>query len=61
MTKPDKDKLERATLDALTNAGVVHDDSRIVGGSTWKAYADGRPAGAVVTLQDLEAMEDDDQ
>lgn len=58
-TKPDKDKLERATLDALTSAGVIPDDSRIVGGSTWKVYADGRPPGAHILLTALDDGEAD--
>jgi len=56
MTKPDKDKLERATNDALTSAGVIIDDSNIVGGSTWKAFADGRPPGAHITIRDLQEI-----
>ena len=55
-TKPDRDKLDRATHDALTSAGVIDDDSRIVGGTTWKHYADGRPPGARIIITDLEIL-----
>jgi Holliday junction resolvase RusA-like endonuclease len=38
--KPDVDKLIRAVLDALTDAGVFRDDSRVVQVSATKIYAD---------------------
>lgn len=38
IVKPDKDKLERAILDAGTTAGLWVDDSQAVGGGTWKVY-----------------------
>ncbi|MBO0596356.1 RusA family crossover junction endodeoxyribonuclease [Nesterenkonia sp. E16_7] len=53
-TKPDKDKLERATNDALTSSGVIIDDSNIVGGSTWKQFADTRTPGAHIIIRDLQ-------
>lgn len=48
----DKDKMRRAISDALTKAGVLADDKRIVAGSAWKFYADDPPrqACAVVTV-----------
>jgi Holliday junction resolvase len=52
--KPDGDKLERATLDALTSAGVVTDDARIISSAWWKSYADARPAGARITITAVE-------
>jgi Holliday junction resolvase RusA-like endonuclease len=34
----DEDKLRRNALDALTQSGLIADDSLVVGGSTWKRY-----------------------
>lgn len=48
-TKPDKDKLERAINDALTNAGVLRDDCRVVDGGSRKVY--GPKPGARVWIQ----------
>jgi crossover junction endodeoxyribonuclease RusA len=39
-TKPDIDKLLRSTFDALTNAGVLRDDSRVVRVHTSKLFCD---------------------
>jgi len=36
--KPDLDKLTRSTLDALTTAGAIEDDARVVGLIVWKTY-----------------------
>lgn len=36
--KPDLDKLERSTWDALVQAGVIEDDSRIVWNESGKVY-----------------------
>jgi crossover junction endodeoxyribonuclease RusA len=45
--KPDRDKLERAIMDALTNAGIWKDDGQVIDGRTVKMYAGGRhPAGS---------------
>ena len=41
-TTPDCDKLQRALGDALTSAGVIKDDSRIV---TWHATKAWHPTG----------------
>jgi Holliday junction resolvase RusA-like endonuclease len=38
--KPDRDKLERAVLDALSDAGMWRDDSQVVAGETLKYYAE---------------------
>lgn len=46
MTKPDLDKVVRATLDALTTAGAYRDDAQVVRLVVQKAYADDRPVGA---------------
>lgn len=48
----DVDKLRRAISDSLTNAKVIADDKRIIGGAPWKLYADEKPyrACAVISL-----------
>ena len=38
MTKPDSDKLDRSTRDALTQAGVWEDDNRVVDAHISKRY-----------------------
>lgn len=50
--KPDKDKLDRATFDALTVSGVIRDDAQIADGRTVKRYADGA-TGARITISAL--------
>lgn len=49
--KPDVDKLQRSTLDALTTAGVLRDDAQVIDIRAVKRYADGRPAGASVRVE----------
>lgn len=39
-TRPDGDKLERAVLDGLTAAGVIHDDGQVTSMSWRKVYAE---------------------
>lgn len=51
--KPDKDKLDRATHDALTSAGAIRDDAQIVDGRTRKVYADAA-TGARITITVLD-------
>lgn len=49
--RPDLDKLVRSTLDALTTAAVIADDSRIVRLSSQKRYLDpGESPGALIHL-----------
>lgn len=55
--KPDKDKLERATSDALTSSGVIRDDAQIASGFVEKRYADG-PSGARITITPLDPHPD---
>lgn len=51
----DLDKLCRATFDALTDAGLIADDARIVSLAATKDYAtDGTPTGATITVAPLE-------
>lgn len=47
-TKPDRDNLDKAVLDALTGV-VFEDDSQVVGGEITKIYHD--QPGVVVTVQ----------
>lgn len=53
--KPDKDKLERATCDALTSSGVIRDDAQIAAGYTEKRYANG-PTGARIVISSLDSV-----
>ncbi len=55
-TKPDKDKLERAINDALTDAGVLRDDCRVVDGGSRKIF--GSKPGARVTIQTMKESGD---
>lgn len=48
----DIDKLERSTLDALTNARVIVDDAQVVAVEKVKQYATGRP-GAHITVRPI--------
>lgn len=52
--KPDLDKLTRSTMDALGDAGVWRDDAQVVCIMLSKAYADGRPPGAKLTVVDYD-------
>lgn len=58
ITKPDGDKLQRSTFDALKTAGVYRDDSQIAEYLVMKLYADGPHAelvqpGAVISVGPL--------
>lgn len=48
--KPDNDKLQRAVFDALQAAGVLQEDSRVVGVVSWKHYADAIEPGVRVSV-----------
>lgn len=54
--RPDLDKLVRAILDALTEAGAIRDDSRVASVTAWKGWTAGRP-GALVTWMTLDRAE----
>jgi Holliday junction resolvase RusA-like endonuclease len=41
VTRPDLDKLIRSTMDALTDAGAMTDDARVISVSALKAYPGG--------------------
>lgn len=49
--KPDLDKLIRSTLDALTDCGLIDDDSRVVQLFPSKRYTDERQPGALITIR----------
>lgn len=50
--RPDLDKYARSTLDALTIAGVITDDSRVVRLLVEKRYVEpGQPPGAVIHVR----------
>lgn len=51
-TKPDIDKLARATLDALTTSAAIKDDSQVARLSLEKRYADAA-TGARITITPL--------
>lgn len=53
-TKPDVDKLVRATLDALKVSGLYGDDSRVVDLTATKVYAaSNAPTGARIVVEEL--------
>lgn len=54
---PDIDKLCRAILDALTDAGVWVDDSQVVDLGATKIYASGIHVGAHITVEGLASEE----
>lgn len=51
---PDLDKLLRSTNDALTQAGVIADDARLVVIHAQKVYADDRASGADIYITQIE-------
>lgn len=52
--RPDLDKLIRSTMDALTDVGLIDDDSRVVKLVCQKFYAtNSLPAGAVISIDKL--------
>jgi Holliday junction resolvase RusA-like endonuclease len=55
--KPDRDKLERAVMDALSGLVFV-DDAQVVSGPIEKRYADGDGPGVTVTVVDLSTAKD---
>lgn len=51
--RPDVDKLVRSTLDALTAAGIYHDDAQVAVLDVEKRYADPAPVGACIIVRPL--------
>lgn len=51
---PDLDKLLRSTLDGLTQAGVIYDDSCVVSLHAIKTYTVGRPGASIHITTHLE-------
>lgn len=60
-TKPDIDKLERATLDALKAGGLIADDARIYQVVKAKLYARDRAVGADILVVNHTAAELEDR
>lgn len=50
-SKPDRDNLDKAVLDALTQLGFWKDDAQVCDGSLRKLY--GEPAGCSVSIQSV--------
>lgn len=55
-TPADLDKYQRALGDALTQAGVIKDDARIVHWDAWKIYHPDGWEGVQVTVRPVEVM-----
>lgn len=55
---PDLDKLIRSTLDGLTQASVLVDDSRVVVIDARKTYADDTGPGALIHITQLTNMKE---
>lgn len=56
---PDEDNLRKAVKDVLEKAGVLQNDSRIVGGETWKWYAKEGGCTLKLTPHGLDPDQDD--
>lgn len=52
-SKPDVSKLVRSTEDAITAAGVWHDDAQIVRLSIWQRYSDVSFEGAEIAIWEV--------
>ena len=52
VTKPDCDNLSKAVLDAMTDAGIITDDSIIVKHDIYKKYATDK-AGVKIEIEEL--------
>jgi Holliday junction resolvase RusA-like endonuclease len=51
----DEDKLRRNVLDALTQSGLILDDSNVVGGQSWKRWTmGGESAGVLIKVRPAE-------
>lgn len=47
----DEDKLRRNALDALTQSGLIFDDSLVIGGENWKRWAgEGEEPGVLIVV-----------
>ena len=53
ISKPDCDNLSKAVLDAMTDAGVIKDDSIVVNHIIYKKYATSEP-GVKIQIEELE-------
>ena len=52
--KPDRDNLDKAFLDALTDAGIWQDDAFVVTGRISKCWSDDDSQGVDVEIEELE-------
>jgi Holliday junction resolvase RusA-like endonuclease len=53
----DEDKLRRNVLDALTQSGLILDDSQVVGGHSMKRFCrDGERQGVLITVRPAGAL-----
>lgn len=52
--KPDLDNLDKAVCDAITAAGVWHDDSQVVSASVHKLYAKKSPGCHIIILEEVQ-------
>ena len=54
----DEDKLRRNLLDALSQSGLLADDSQVIGGETWKRFATaGEEAGVTFVVCEVAGNE----
>jgi len=54
ITKPDKDNLEKAVTDAMSDAKLIKDDCIIIGGETFKSYAEiGDEPGCMIEIKEV--------
>jgi len=52
-SKPDRDNIEKAILDAITKAGIWADDSLVCDGRTEKVYSDTALTGAQIRIEEI--------
>lgn len=55
-TKPDRDNLDKAVCDALTNLGIWLDDKQVCDGRIQKRYADGHAVGCQIEIKEADEI-----
>lgn len=55
-TKPDRDNLDKAVCDALTNLGIWLDDKQVCDGRVQKRYADGHAVGCQIEIKEADEI-----